>query len=207
MFRLLTFSLFAGFLFNYSMALGCVCRFLITDSASINSRLVAHDIVAEVEVIDVLKFKSSFLSKINPLHIYQRHIGRKYSKHAVFKVNRLYKGSVTSDTIVIEGDQGSCSKWFKAGSTYLIFMNKHESSGYTFHKHLNRRNKKRLSKLIPSANLSYIFSTNQCNTISAENTGVLDYLNKWQRTPPPLLLVYAEEAICKAFAMRLPKLP
>lgn len=105
---ILTFALLLG----YNLSFGCMCEDY-PSSSNIEEWIEDADLIIEGEYIKDIDWRSSDSDSLNAttqgIHIY-------------FKVNKVIKGQLKSDTVAInQWGNGNCTKIFKKEEEYIVF--------------------------------------------------------------------------------------
>ena len=122
---LLTLSLI---IISFTTTFACRCTGYNSIKSAYKEKYKACDFVisATVQYVKDSVANGNFLFlKSDPA--YWRHGGY----HAVFKVNKIYKGDIKTDTIEITPNWSNCSQYFSTNSTYIIFGYKDSQGLFT----------------------------------------------------------------------------
>lgn len=99
-------------LYQPKSVLACICSSLTTALA--NEMISDADVALEGEYIKTIHFEENIEKLWNE---------GDWGRNILFKVNKIYKGKVRSDTIAIYQSGSSCSRSFQKGEKYIILAN------------------------------------------------------------------------------------
>ncbi|WP_200975142.1 hypothetical protein [Echinicola sp. 20G] len=97
-------------------AFACICSSLTTSLA--NEMISDANLIVEGEYIKTIHFDENMERLLNKSD---------WGRNILFKVNKVHKGKVKSDTIAIYQHGGSCDRSFHKGEKYILLTNKIKS--------------------------------------------------------------------------------